>query len=166
MPSIIQPLLFQSTRHHGSSRTALRFEANPSQPQDANVLAGSRCSCQLGRTYLICGETAFSSPLMMLQTLGYDASVMNGLLILPSYTEYFNLNTATTGLNTAAMWMGSIIGCIIMQPIADYLGRRKAVMIAAIITAIGIVLQVCNNFFPQPHSQRFSGFHPQFGTCR
>ncbi|KAL1868348.1 hypothetical protein Plec18167_008273 [Paecilomyces lecythidis] len=74
-------------------------------------------------------------------TLGYDASVMNSLNILPSYTEYFHLNTATTGLMTAAVWIGDIIGCFIMQPVTDGLGRKKAIMLSAATCYVGIVLQ-------------------------
>ncbi|KAL3481567.1 hexose transporter [Aspergillus californicus] len=74
-------------------------------------------------------------------TLGYDSSVMNGLLILPSYSEYFHLTTATEGLNNAAMWMGGILGAFLMQPVPDYFGRRPAIYIAAVVTAIGIILQ-------------------------
>lgn len=75
------------------------------------------------------------------QTLGYDSSVMNGLLILPSYSEYFHLNTATEGLNNAAMWMGGILGAFLMQPVPDTFGRRRAIYIAAAVTITGIVLQ-------------------------
>ncbi|KAL6412114.1 hexose transporter [Ilyonectria robusta] len=75
------------------------------------------------------------------QTLGYDASVMNGLLILPSYSEYFHLTTATEGLNNAASWMGGIVGAFLMQPIPDYFGRRRAILVASVITAVGIILQ-------------------------
>ncbi|EPS44242.1 hypothetical protein H072_1757 [Dactylellina haptotyla CBS 200.50] len=74
-------------------------------------------------------------------TLGYDASVMNGLSILPSYTEYFHLNDATTGLNNAAVWMGSILGLAVVQPIPDKFGRKNGILVATIITVIGIVLQ-------------------------
>ncbi|KAL2847024.1 general substrate transporter [Aspergillus pseudodeflectus] len=74
-------------------------------------------------------------------TLGYDSSVMNGLLILPSYSEYFHLTTATEGLNNAAMWMGGILGAFLMQPVPDYFGRRRAIYIAAVVTVIGIILQ-------------------------
>ncbi|KAI0476606.1 general substrate transporter [Xylariaceae sp. FL0804] len=74
-------------------------------------------------------------------TLGYDSSVMNGLLILPSYTEYFHLTTATTGLNTAASWMGSILGAFAMQPVPDRLGRRRAILLASGIVFAGVVLQ-------------------------
>ncbi|KAJ5359443.1 uncharacterized protein N7496_011856 [Penicillium cataractarum] len=74
-------------------------------------------------------------------TLGYDASVMNGLLILPSYSEYFHLNTTTEGLNNAAMWMGGILGAFLMQPVPDYLGRRRAILVASLVTIVGIILQ-------------------------
>lgn len=79
--------------------------------------------------------------LTSLQTLGYDSSVMNGLQILPSYSKYFHLNTATEGLNNAAVWMGGIFGAFLMQPIPDKFGRRRAIMIAAAVTTIGIILQ-------------------------
>ncbi|KAK6503311.1 hypothetical protein TWF481_008334 [Arthrobotrys musiformis] len=74
-------------------------------------------------------------------TLGYDASVMNGLSILPSYTEYFHLTDATTGLNNAAVWMGTILGIPLVQPIPDRYGRKNSILIATIITILGIVLQ-------------------------
>ncbi|KAL0780404.1 hypothetical protein CaCOL14_001739 [Colletotrichum acutatum] len=74
-------------------------------------------------------------------TLGYDASVMNGLLILPSYTEYFHLTPALEGLNNAASWMGGILGAFLMQPVPDYFGRRRAILVASVITVVGIILQ-------------------------
>ncbi|TGJ73990.1 hypothetical protein EYR41_001047 [Orbilia oligospora] len=74
-------------------------------------------------------------------TLGYDASVMNGLSILPSYTDYFQLNDATTGLNNAAVWIGTILGIPLVQPIPDRYGRKNSILVATIITFLGIVLQ-------------------------
>ncbi|KAF3903628.1 hypothetical protein AA313_de0205011 [Arthrobotrys entomopaga] len=74
-------------------------------------------------------------------TLGYDASVMNGLSILPSYTDYFHLNDATTGLNNAAVWIGCILGVFVNQPIPDKYGRKNAILVASIITFVGIILQ-------------------------
>jgi MFS family permease len=69
---------------------------------------------------------------------------MNGLLILPSYSEYFHLTTATEGLNNAAVWMGGIIGAFLMQPIPDRFGRRRAIYIASAVTTIGIILQAAS----------------------
>jgi MFS family permease len=66
---------------------------------------------------------------------------MNGLQILPSYKDYFHLNVATTGLNNAAAWMGSILCTPFTQLLPDKLGRRKAILASALICCVGIVLQ-------------------------
>lgn len=80
---------------------------------------------------------------------------MNGLLILPSYSEYFHLTTATEGLNNAANWMGNIFGAFLMGPIPDYFGRRRAIYIASIITTIGITLQAASQNIPMFVVARF-----------
>lgn len=74
------------------------------------------------------------------KTLGYDASMMNGLNILPSYTDYFHLNTTTTALNTASVWVG---GCVIIvySRVPDWIGRKWALFYGAIISIIGVVIQ-------------------------
>lgn len=69
---------------------------------------------------------------------------MNGLLILPAYSDYFKLSTATEGLNNAAMWMGGILGAFLMQPIPDHFGRRRAILIASIVTIVGLILQTAS----------------------
>ncbi|KAH8664741.1 hexose transporter [Xylariales sp. PMI_506] len=74
-------------------------------------------------------------------TLGYDNSMMSGLNILPSYSDYFQLNTTTTGLNTAAMWIGQILGCFAVQPIPDRYGRKSVIWIASFVLFVGIILQ-------------------------
>lgn len=66
---------------------------------------------------------------------------MNGLQILPSYTEYFHLNTATNGLNNASSWMGSILATPFLQIAPDMLGRKKAILISAMVCFVGIILQ-------------------------
>lgn len=67
--------------------------------------------------------------------------MLNGLNILPSYTEYFNLNDVTTGLNTASVTIGGILGPLVSGVVADKFGRRPAIFWGSIITIIGIVLQ-------------------------
>ncbi|KAK6071507.1 hypothetical protein SCUP234_06806 [Seiridium cupressi] len=74
-------------------------------------------------------------------TLGYDSSMMNGLSILPQYSDYFALNTATTGLNNGAVWMGSVLGATMIQPVSDILGRKKGILIAGCICVIGTIIQ-------------------------
>ncbi|KAH6720824.1 general substrate transporter [Leptodontidium sp. 2 PMI_412] len=74
-------------------------------------------------------------------TLGYDSSVMNGLQILPSYTEYFDLTVATTGLNNAASWMGAIMATPMLQFLPDKFGRKNAIVASAAVCIVGIILQ-------------------------
>lgn len=80
---------------------------------------------------------------------------MNGLLILPSYSEYFHLTTATEGLNNAAVWMGGIIGAFLMQPLPDHFGRRRAIYIASAVTTVGIILQAAAQNVPMFVIARF-----------
>lgn len=67
--------------------------------------------------------------------------MLNGLNILPSYTDYFNLNAATTGINTASVFIGGILGPPVSGIIADRLGRRPAIFWGSAITLIGVLLQ-------------------------
>ncbi|KAF4635804.1 hypothetical protein G7Y89_g2287 [Cudoniella acicularis] len=75
------------------------------------------------------------------KTFGYDGSMMNGLNILPSYTNYFHLNTATTALATAALWIGGAIAGLTYGKVTDVIGRRYALFWAAVMTLASVVLQ-------------------------
>ncbi|KAJ5638721.1 hypothetical protein N7528_001111 [Penicillium herquei] len=77
----------------------------------------------------------------LLQTGGYDGSMLNGLNILPSYTDYFHLNDVTTGLNTASVSIGGILGPLVSGIIADKWGRRPAIFWGSVVTLVGIILQ-------------------------
>ncbi|KAM0313571.1 hypothetical protein ACHAO8_005375 [Botrytis cinerea] len=74
-------------------------------------------------------------------TFGYDGSMMNGLNILPSYTDYFHLNTATLSLNTAALWIGGAIAGLTYGQVTDIIGRRYALFWAAVGTLLSVILQ-------------------------
>ncbi|KAJ3752005.1 sugar transporter [Lentinula raphanica] len=74
-------------------------------------------------------------------TFGYDGSMINGLNILPSYTDYFHLTPATTGLNTASLWIGGCIAGVTWGKVTDVIGRRPALFWAAILTLVAVVLQ-------------------------
>jgi sugar porter (SP) family MFS transporter len=74
---------------------------------------------------------------------GYDASVMNGLNILPSYTEYFTLTTASLSLNTAALWVGGILSGFVSGQFCDWAGRKKTMFWSSIMCLIGAVIQGC-----------------------
>lgn len=92
-------------------------------------------------------STALLSVLLLLCSIvqsttgGYDGSMLNGLNILPSYTDYFRLTPATKGLNTASTFIGGFIGPIFAGVIADRLGRRPAIFWGTVVTLIGIILQ-------------------------
>ncbi len=66
---------------------------------------------------------------------------MNGLNILPSYTDYFDLTTATLALNTASVWMGSTIAGVVYAKVPDWIGRKWALFFGAVLTVFGVILQ-------------------------
>jgi MFS family permease len=74
-------------------------------------------------------------------TGGYDSSMMNGLNILPSYTDYFSLSTATLALNSSCVWAGSCIGDFFYGQVTNAVGRKRAMLIAWIITIVAVVIQ-------------------------
>jgi MFS family permease len=67
--------------------------------------------------------------------------MLNGLNILSSYTDYFKLNAATTGLNTGSVFIGGFFGPIFSGIVCDRLGRRPAIFWGSVITLVGIVIQ-------------------------
>lgn len=67
--------------------------------------------------------------------------MLNGLNILPSYTDYFNLNAATTGLNTASVFIGGFFGPLVSGIMTDRLGRRPAIFWGTLVLLIGVILQ-------------------------
>ncbi|KAG8354340.1 hypothetical protein FVEN_g7620 [Fusarium venenatum] len=74
-------------------------------------------------------------------TIGYDSSMMNGLQILPSYIEYFNLNTHLIALNVAIVFAGSVLAMPFAGPISDKYGRKWGMAITSIIAIVGAVIQ-------------------------
>ncbi|TVY84968.1 Lactose permease [Lachnellula suecica] len=78
------------------------------------------------------------------ETLGFDGSMMNGLNILPSYTDFFHLNTTTLALNTASVWLGGCIAGFFYGLVTDAIGRKNSLLLAAIITILGVILQTAS----------------------
>ncbi|KAK3312743.1 MFS sugar transporter-like protein [Apodospora peruviana] len=74
-------------------------------------------------------------------TFGYDGSMMNGLNILPSYSDYFQLNTTTTSLNTSTLYLGGCIAGFVWGAVTDAIGRRPSLFWAAVLTVMAVALQ-------------------------
>ena len=67
--------------------------------------------------------------------------MMNGLNILPSYTEYFHLNTTTLALNSSCVWAGSAVADFFFGQLTNALGRKRAMLTAWTITIVAVFLQ-------------------------
>lgn len=78
------------------------------------------------------------------QSLGYDASMMNALNILPSYTDYFHLTAATIGLNSGIVWIGTVVGSLLFAKVPDLIGRKPALFYSALVAIIGSALQAAS----------------------
>jgi MFS family permease len=74
--------------------------------------------------------------------------MLNGLNILPSYTDYFVLNNVTTGLNTASLFIGGTLGPFVSGILADRVGRRPAMFWGTCVILIGVILQTGANGIP------------------
>ncbi|RMY47696.1 hypothetical protein D0865_08519 [Hortaea werneckii] len=90
-----------------------------------------------GSSRIIAGLLVFCS-IITSTTFGYDG---NGLNILPEYTDYFHLTSATTGLQTSAVFIGGCIAGLCWGNVVDYAGRRQSLFWAAIITISAVILQ-------------------------
>lgn len=64
---------------------------------------------------------------------------MNGINIMPQYTNYFELNTVTNALNTSASFIGWGVAALIMGPIVEMVGRKGGVVLSVILKLIGVL---------------------------
>lgn len=104
------------------------FEASPLMPKSSRLVVA-----------LLILSSCISSA-----TLGYDSSMMSGLNILPAYSNYFKLNSATTALNTASVYLGQIIPCFFYGQVSDRMGRKNAMAMAAAVTIVAVILQAAS----------------------
>lgn len=68
---------------------------------------------------------------------GYDTGVISGALLF--IREDFGLSTFVQGLVVSALLVGALVGAIASGPLSDRFGRRRIVILAAIIFAVGAV---------------------------
>lgn len=73
--------------------------------------------------------------------VGYNSSLMGSLNVMPTYSEYFSLTTATKSLNTAISYTGGATISLVSGFIVDWRGRRETIFHAAFIALVGGVIQ-------------------------
>jgi SP family galactose:H+ symporter-like MFS transporter len=68
---------------------------------------------------------------------GFDTGVISGAL--PFLKDYWKLNDTNLELLTTAVLIGAVLGAISSGKLSDYLGRKKMIIINAIIFAVGAI---------------------------
>jgi MFS family permease len=74
-------------------------------------------------------------------TIGYDGSIMGYLLVMDTFSGYFNLDTATTSLSVCFIFVGGAIGALFAPFVANKRGRKEGMLYAAVLQIIGVILQ-------------------------
>ncbi|KAL4897972.1 general substrate transporter [Aspergillus ambiguus] len=81
---------------------------------------------------------------------GYDQGVFAGIVTNPDFHETFRRpNSGYLGIIVSIYNIGCLVGCIINFFIGETIGRRKAIMLAMVLTSIGAVLQCAAFSVPQ-----------------
>nr|WP_245797855.1 sugar porter family MFS transporter [Mangrovactinospora gilvigrisea] len=86
----------------------------------------------IGRITFIAASAAMGGFLF-----GYDSSVINGAVT--GIQKHFAVGTAATSLTVSAALLGSAVGAAIAGALADRIGRKKVMYIAAVLFAISAV---------------------------
>ena len=66
---------------------------------------------------------------------GFDTGVISGAL--PFLKEYWKLNDSAIAWLTTTVLIGAVIGAVTSGKVSDYLGRKKTIIINAVIFAVG-----------------------------
>jgi len=82
--------------------------------------------------------------IMVSATNGFDGSMMNGLQAVDNWENYFKPSASTLGLLNAIMSVGSIVAIPISPWLADWRGRRLAIIIGLLIMFLGVALQTAS----------------------
>ncbi|KAK3335894.1 sugar transporter [Cercophora scortea] len=91
---------------------------------------------------------------------GYDQGVMSGIISAPAFNNVFKATTdnpTLQGTVTAIYEIGCLMGAIFILCLGDLLGRRKAMILGAIIMIIGVVIQVTCQAGASPLAQFIVG---------
>ena len=69
---------------------------------------------------------------------GYDTGVISGALLY--INQSFDLNSISTGMVVAAVSLGALIGALVNGYLADLLGRKKIIIIVAVIFLVSSLI--------------------------
>ncbi|KAI8335110.1 general substrate transporter [Chlamydoabsidia padenii] len=78
---------------------------------------------------------------------GYDIGVISGILAMPSFTDYFHIQgdvatvAAMKGNVVSLLQAGCCVGALLTNLVAEPVGRKKAIMIFAVVFLLGGLLQ-------------------------
>lgn len=66
---------------------------------------------------------------------------------MPQYISFFGLenDAVNIGFNTASIWLGGLLAGLSWGKVTDMIGRRPALLWAAVITIIAVILQSAAN---------------------
>ncbi|KXJ97585.1 general substrate transporter [Microdochium bolleyi] len=82
---------------------------------------------------------------MSAATVGYDGAMMNALQINPSWKRaYNNPAKATLGAINGMMPAGKIFGFLFVAPFSNRFGRKKALVVAFVLTVVGAAVQAAS----------------------
>ncbi len=97
-----------------------------------NLIPQESGEVRTGYVYLISAVAAMGGFLF-----GYDLDVIVGAIIF--LQKQFTLNPVQTGFAVSCASIGCVLGPLVGGPAADWLGRRKTLLLTAIIFGIGTV---------------------------
>ena len=88
-------------------------------------------------------------------TNGFDANTFGGLSAIPSFVDFFGINTNNQGLIAALYVIGNVAGSFFAGPCADRYGRRVGMAIGSFICIIGAILQAAGQSLAALEAGRF-----------
>ncbi|KAB8258837.1 general substrate transporter [Aspergillus pseudonomiae] len=73
---------------------------------------------------------------------GYDSGIITSTISLPTFQEYFtNPSDTVTGGIVSAFQGGAILGTMVNMVCADWLGRKRTILVGSVISCLGCALQ-------------------------
>jgi MFS family permease len=85
---------------------------------------------------------------------------MSGIITAPAFNNMFQEtkdNSTMQGFVTAVYELGCLAGAMLILGIGDLLGRRRAIILGAIIMLLGVIIQITAMHWATPLAQLIVG---------